>query len=78
MNQKTVEVVLSTIDNDNSSAIRELDLQRDEVGDALSYIKQNKLAEDVLLRKSEDKYTMMDVSGAYLTPKGKEKLSSNE
>lgn len=78
MNQDNVEVILTSIDNNEAQSINELELNRDEMGDTLTYIKKNKLAEDILLRKIENTYTMMDVSQAYLTPKGKEQLPDNE
>ncbi|TDM13969.1 hypothetical protein [Macrococcus bovicus] len=75
VNQENVEVILNHIDHNEPVKTSELDLEREEVGDALSYIKKNKLAEDILLRKVENTYTMMDTSTAYLTPKEKEQLA---
>ncbi|TDL98293.1 hypothetical protein ERX27_03920 [Macrococcus brunensis] len=78
MNQENVETILNHIDNNEPVTTSGLNLEREEVGDALSYIKKNKLAEDILLRKVEDTYTMMDASTAYLTPKGKEHITDHE
>jgi len=44
VNQENVETILNHIDNNEPVTTSELDLEREEVGDALSYIKKNKLA----------------------------------